>query len=90
VYDLVLGDGSRVPVVRPVSIGRAPGNTIELADPSVSRVHARLSPSRNGGAPRLQDLGSSAGTWVDGHRLGPPQALRDGVLTCSCARIRGI
>ena len=81
-YDLVLGDGSRVPVVRPVSIGRAPGNTIELADPSVSRVHARLTPARNGGAPRLQDLGSSAGTWVDGHRLGVPQALRDG------ARIR--
>ena len=82
VYDLVLGDGSRVPVVRPVSIGRAPGNTIELADPAVSRVHARVSPTQKDGAPVVQDLGSSAGTWVDGHRLGGPQALRDG------ARIR--
>ena len=81
-YDLVLPDGSTVPIVRELSIGRAPGNAIELADPAVSRVHARVSPTRNGGGAVVQDLGSSSGTWVDGHRLGVPQALRDG------ARIR--
>ena len=70
-----------MPIVRELSIGRAPGNTIELADPSVSRVHARLSPSRNG-APLLQDLGSSAGTWADGNRVDAPRIVGDG------ARIR--
>ncbi len=65
-----------------MSIGRAPGNTIELADPSVSRVHAQISPARNGGSPLVQDIGSSAGTWVDGHRIDAPQVVHDG------ARIR--
>ena len=78
VFDLVLGDGTRVPLVRELSIGRAPGNTLELADPAVSRVHARVSPTPNGGSPMLQDLGSSSGTWVDGHRIDGPHTLRDG------------
>jgi putative peptide zinc metalloprotease protein len=77
----VLADGSRVPILRPLSLGRAPGNSIELEDPSVSRVHARLTPSPTG-VPLLEDLRSRTGTWVDEHRLDVPQALRDG------ARIR--
>jgi putative peptide zinc metalloprotease protein len=78
VYDLVLPDGSVVPIVRELSLGRAPGNAIELTDPSVSRRHARLSPSGSDGEPVLQDLGSSAGTWAEGTRLNAPLAVRDG------------
>jgi pSer/pThr/pTyr-binding forkhead associated (FHA) protein len=49
-----------------VTIGRDPDNTVRLADPTVSRVHARIS-STAGGA-LLEDAGSSYGTWLDGRR----------------------
>ncbi len=41
--ELVLADATRVPVVGELTIGRAPGSTLVLSDPSVSRVHARIS-----------------------------------------------
>ena len=41
--ELVLADATRVPVVSEMTIGRAPGATLVLSDPSVSRVHARIS-----------------------------------------------
>jgi putative peptide zinc metalloprotease protein len=77
-FDLVLPDRTRVPVVRELTIGRAHGNAVELADPSVSRAHARISPAPGGGPPVLEDAGSTAGTWVDGRRVDGPVALRDG------------
>jgi putative peptide zinc metalloprotease protein len=67
-----------VPLVRELTIGRAPGNAVQLVDPSVSRIHARISPPGRGGGPVLRDAGSSHGTWVDGRRLNGPLALRDG------------
>jgi putative peptide zinc metalloprotease protein len=78
--DLVLVDGTRVPVSDEVTIGRAPGSTLQLGDPSVSRQHARISPGRRAGDPPvLVDVGSSYGTWVDGQRVdGDPVPLRDG------------
>jgi hypothetical protein len=75
--ELVLAGGARVPLVDDVTIGRAPGATLRLEDPSVSRLHARIS-----AAGRIEDAGSSHGTFVDGARLTGPLALRDG------ARIR--
>jgi putative peptide zinc metalloprotease protein len=75
--ELVLSGGVRVPLVDEVTIGRAPGATLRLEDPSVSRLHARIS-----AAGRIEDAGSSHGTYVDGARLNGPLALRDG------ARIR--
>jgi putative peptide zinc metalloprotease protein len=77
-FELVLADRTRVPLVRELTIGRAPGNAVQLADPSVSRLHARISPPSNGGGPVLQDAGSSHGTWVDGRRVDGPLTLRDG------------
>jgi putative peptide zinc metalloprotease protein len=77
-FELVLSDRSRVPLVGELTIGRAPGNSVQLADPSVSRVHARISLPRGGGHPVLQDTGSSSHTWVDGRRLSGPLPLRDG------------
>ena len=44
---LVLADQTRVPLVGDMSFGRAPGSSVVLADPSVSRVHARISLSGN-------------------------------------------
>lgn len=75
--ELVLGDATRIPVVAEMTIGREPGVTLLLSDPSVSRVHARIS----AGAV-LEDAGSSHGTWLDGVRVTGPSPLRDG------ARIR--
>ncbi|MCW2765362.1 MAG: hypothetical protein JWO11_1321, partial [Nocardioides sp.] len=77
-FELVLPDRSRVPLVGELSIGRAPGNDIQLADPSVSRRHARIFAPRGGDGPMLQDAGSSHGIRVDGRRLDDSSALRDG------------
>ena len=79
-YELVLEDGSRVPLRRQVIIGRARESDVRLDDPSVSRVHARL--HMDGTTPAIEDAGSRSGTWVDGRRLSRPEALADG------ARIR--
>jgi putative peptide zinc metalloprotease protein len=76
--ELVLGDRTRVPVVTDMTIGRAPGSTLLLDDPTVSRVHARIS-SGNGSGVTIEDAGSSHGTWVDGSRITTPMQLHDGV-----------
>jgi putative peptide zinc metalloprotease protein len=74
-FELVLADATRVPVVSEMTIGRAPGATLVLPDPTVSRLHARISA---GG--ELSDAGSSHGTWLDGVRVTGPSALHDGAL----------
>jgi len=74
--ELVLAGGERVPLVGDVVIGRAPASTLRLDDPSVSRTHARI--SAGNGAVRIEDAGSSHGTYVDGVRVERPVALRDG------------
>jgi len=74
--ELVLAGGERVPLVDDVVIGRSPSSTIRLDDPSVSRTHARISV----GDGRIEDAGSSHGTFVDGAMLAGPRALRDGML----------
>ena len=78
--ELVLPDGTRVPVVEDMTLGRAPGSTLQLADPTVSRTHARICATN--GTPVLEDVGSSAGTYVDDARVDGPVSLHDG------ARIR--
>jgi hypothetical protein len=50
-----------------VTVGRAEDNDLVLADPEVSRHHARLEPDGQGW--RTVDLGSTNGTWVNGVRL---------------------
>jgi two-component system cell cycle response regulator len=49
-------------------IGRAADADLVVLDPSVSGHHARVSPT-SGGAYRLEDLGSTNGTFVDGRRI---------------------
>jgi Zn-dependent protease len=77
--ELVLGDRTRVPVVNEMTIGRAPGSTLVLDDPTVSRLHARISDGNGGGVAVLEDAGSSHGTWVNGARITGPIELRDGI-----------
>jgi len=50
-----------------VTVGRAEDNDLVLADPEISRHHARLEP--DGRSWRAIDLGSTNGTWVNGVRL---------------------
>jgi FHA domain len=77
--ELVLADRTRVPLLEEITIGRAPGNTLQLADPSVSRRHARISPAPGADAsPLVEDAGSSYGTWLDGRRVTGPTPLATG------------
>ncbi len=70
VLELVLPDRTRVPLLGEITIGRAPGSTVQLEDPAVSRRHARISVETNGaGGVVLEDAGSTYGTWLDGRRL---------------------
>ena len=79
--ELVLADRTRVPVVDGMTIGRAPGSSLRLDDPAVSRRQARISVEGDGNEDAgavLVDAGSSYGTWVDGRRVDGPASLRDG------------
>jgi len=76
--ELVLGDRSRVPLVEDVTIGRGPGNTVQLQDAAVSRRQARIVVSAEDGTAQVEDAGSSYGTWLDGHRLDGREPLKDG------------
>ncbi len=58
------------------TIGRRAGSTILLGDPRVSRVHAVM--RTENGAVILTDLGSSAGTEVNGTRITGPTAINHG------------
>ena len=75
-YSLVLADGTRTPVRGELTVGRAAGNRLRLDDPAVSRRHAQLVEAAGG--IEVRDLGSSSGTFVDGHRVGRPWCARDG------------
>jgi hypothetical protein len=76
--ELVLGGGERMALVEEVVIGRSPGSTLRLEDPSVSRTHARISAGGNGAGAWIEDAGSSHGTFVDGARISGRVPLRDG------------
>lgn len=58
-----------------VLIGRRPFNTIMVADPTVSRIHAWV--RCHEGACTLYDAGSRAGTFVNGDHVTGPRELRE-------------
>lgn len=73
---LVLPSGERLPLGEAVvTIGRAPGSTIVLADPNVSRNHAEIRPVGLGYV--VVDLSSTNGTRVNGSRIAQHE-LREG------------
>jgi hypothetical protein len=71
-YDLVLELASGFDQV----VGRDASADITVPDQTMSRRHARI--SHNAEGVWLQDLGSTNGTWVNGHRLLDRCPLRDG------------
>lgn len=71
------GSGSTFQVTKTgATIGRGPESTIQLADLSVSRKHARITYKQ--GAYWLSDLGSMGGTWIDGTKLAAPRRVATG------------
>lgn len=61
-----------------LTMGRDVTNDIVLADPEVSRQHARI--KRTPGGYVLEDLGSTNGSFVNGERLVSPRVLNPGDL----------
>ncbi|MFP3855215.1 MAG: FHA domain-containing protein [Anaerolineales bacterium] len=61
-----------------LTLGRDVTNDIVLADPEVSRQHARI--KRTPGGYVLEDLGSTNGSFVNGERLVSPRVLNSGDL----------
>jgi FHA domain len=59
-----------------ITVGRHPSADVWLDHPEISGIHARLRRSPSGLS--VQDLGSSAGTSVNGIRLVGPCRVRDG------------
>lgn len=58
-------------------VGRTPECGIQIVAPSVSRRHARIVVTSEGGA-TIEDLGSTNGTFVGDERITAPTALSDG------------
>ena len=62
---------------QPVTLGRAPDNTLVLTDDYASNKHARLVPGETGW--RVEDLGSTNGTYLGGSKVSRPTDVRVGV-----------
>lgn len=59
--------GRTYPVQGAVTIGRSPECDVQINDPGLSRVHARLVPDEDG--VRVEDLGSTNGTFLNDRRV---------------------
>ena len=80
--------GRRIPLTKDyLVVGREPTCDVRFDDPCVSRAHAAL--RRRGNAIYVEDLGSSAGTFVNGTPAAPARQLRAGdVLTFATVEAR--
>jgi pSer/pThr/pTyr-binding forkhead associated (FHA) protein len=67
---IVLSEGDNL-------VGRDPGCSVWIDASGVSRRHARVEVTREGGV-LLEDLGSKNGTLVDGSPITGPVAVSDG------------
>jgi hypothetical protein len=74
---LLLLEGKRL-VVSPagVTLGRSRQCDIVVDDPNVSRQHAEIRP--RGGSWVVNDLGSTNGSRLNGHRIDGPEVLKQG------------
>lgn len=80
-------DGGVYPLGRsPITIGRAPGVTVQLDDPAISDFHAQIANTVNG--PRVLDLGSGTGVIVN-EKVVETHSLYDGdVIALGGVRFR--
>jgi predicted component of type VI protein secretion system len=69
-----------------LTVGREPTCDVRLDDPHVSRTHAAL--RRRGGTVYVQDLGSSAGTFVNGNPAASTELHQGDVVTFATVRAR--
>jgi pSer/pThr/pTyr-binding forkhead associated (FHA) protein len=79
--NLVVTEGSLAGTVIPlgtipVTIGRAPENTLVVTDDYASSHHARI--SQSDGRWIVEDIGSTNGTWVNRNRIVGPTVLEPG------------
>jgi ABC transport system ATP-binding/permease protein len=74
------GNRQEIPIdgLDEVTLGRAPGNTVQLPERNVSRQHARL--FNQAGALLVEDLHSANGVLLNGQKVTEPRALHDGDL----------
>jgi FHA domain len=83
------GAGSEHPLDGELILGREhPSADLVIPDPGVSRRHARVLPDN--GTVIVEDLGSSNGTYVNGHRISGPVELATGDELQIGATILGI
>jgi len=59
--------GRSYPVQGPITVGRSPECTIQINDPGLSRIHARLVPCEDG--VQIEDLNSTNGTFLNDRRV---------------------
>lgn len=69
-----LAPGSEYPLEVGMTIGRSRSNGIPLSDQFVSHMHARVFP--NGQFFFIEDLGSTNGTFLNGHKIEEPTQLK--------------
>ena len=68
--------GREYPLEQEITIGRAPGCTVNVDDTYVSQLHARV--FRRDGQVFLEDLGSTNGTFANGKKVSGPMPVRKG------------
>ncbi|MCC6748159.1 MAG: sigma 54-dependent Fis family transcriptional regulator [Deltaproteobacteria bacterium] len=79
--------GRSLPVQeRVLHLGTQPGNTLQLSDDTVSRIHLEVRATAEG--LRLRDLGSSNGTWVGGVRVLEAIVQPGAVVTLGNSQVR--
>ena len=76
VHDAGGGRPSTVRLNGPIEVGRADRCAIRLEDTYVSQVHARLSPED--GTWRVEDMGSTNGTFLNDRRVDSPVEIHAG------------
>lgn len=72
--------GTMLPLsIEGTTIGRSPGNGMQILEGSISRNHAKFTVDPLG-EPRITDLGSANGSFLNGNQIEPnvPVRLRDG------------
>jgi pSer/pThr/pTyr-binding forkhead associated (FHA) protein len=68
--------GQTYPLGDEVTVGRAAGCGVALADATVSQLHARV--FRRDGRHYVEDLGSTNGTWINRAKVSAPAPLKRG------------